>query len=267
MKNKIYVVLASEFVATFLFVFWIILPGSLGFGVNPNLSDWWNNLYNFVFSTYLTKAIWTAGFLVIILYMFRGISSNVNPAVTLSQYFTGRHDGIKATLMILTQFIAAMSAALLMLLVCNLSSIDWWNESNNLSSVYPKLEFNGWIANTFGYNTVLIDLSKNNDFINNSYIIVTIALECALTYLLILSVNEFNDVVNHSIKPLFISGTLVIILLIGYHTNNICVNPARITASALISSAAGHGNAIIYLPAFIFGEFLASMAFIKFKGE
>ncbi len=96
-------VLLVELIGTFLMVFEIIAPSAL----QLEQFEW----YNQVFGTYLMKAFWVAGFILILIFLLRWCSVNLNPAVTLAEVATGHVKKERAAWMIVIQVAGATLAA------------------------------------------------------------------------------------------------------------------------------------------------------------
>lgn len=250
-----WLIFLSEMTGIFLFIFWIIMPTSLGFGENPSLSNEFNEIYNFLFSTYFMRALWVIGFLLIILLIFRRVSVNINPAITIAWMFLGKHTTKKGLIILLAQFFGAFLSVITMYYISSSEMINWWGNDGSLDtlgSIYPKLEL-GVFTNKY----TVYDFYVNSPIgIENIYIIINIFLEFLFTLILISAVS-FGDNIKWEFRPYFIFFCMITIIPLGLHTNNIALNPARIIACSLISFLEKGENTTIYIVPLLFGELLA----------
>ncbi len=261
MNRKNSQIYLSEFIATFIFVFWIILPESLGFGTNPILDSGFNQFYNTIFGSPFMKAVRVAVMLSILLYIFGRISCNINPAVTLSQYFMGKHDKTKAAIMMITQFVSGFLAALSLYLIANTEAINYWNSSSSLSTPAPKIYLDSPLYRFLGVDGVYIDFTDKS--INKAqyiYSIILIIFEGICTLALLLAINNFGNI-NKQIKPIFISIVLIIFCSIFSSYGAAKFNPARTLGPGIVSLIFGGSNNIIWAPLYLIAQFGAASYF------
>ena len=272
---KLWVILMVELLGTFFMVFEIILPSSAGFGTNENLGGF-NIFWNIVFGTYLMKAIWVTSFILLLIYICRKVSVNLNPAVTLAEAAVGNYTWPRTFAMIGVQFIGAFAAANFGLLV------SYWSgnffeteillngsvtEGSSLDGLNPRLIFNtsnysisGQIIKAFGsWDGKALELNSNSNAAEMLFMIPTILIEAIFVFILITTVVYFPKAgnVNTFWKPFLIVIPLTIIVMIGLHTNNISLNPARLVAPAVVAQMAGGAKNMQFIWVFLFGQLLA----------
>ncbi len=279
------IILISELLGTFLMVLWIIVPSAWNLVDN---TTW----YADYFSTFIMKAFWVAGFILILIVLLRWISVNLNPAVTLGEVAVGNTSWRQAYWMIGTQFLGAFLAAYFAFYVADhvivtgagTEAITWawdatggaadsiWaaNSNHTLDAVYPLLQTSGneqeWFGLTTANGTYVNALENiftlwDAEWATNSsalaFMLVPAAIEFLFTLMLISSVVYTSD--NKHVKAILIFLTLMFVVTLGIHTNNIALNPARLLAPAIVSASLEGGN--IALPAyalvFLAGEMLA----------
>lgn len=267
-KKSIGLVLLSELIATYLFVFWIIMPFSFGFGQNENLASWWNTLYNFLFSTLIMKAAWVGVFLIGLLYVFRPISCNVNPAVTLAYVCAGKRKFFEGFLMMSVQFLSGFIASISVYYIASSNSVDWWQEGiSTLSGVYPKINTNYPLLSTLGLGDINLSyLTMSNNSYKDILAILCTILEASATFALLWSIVCFKKV-HHKYRPLAIAGVLIGCASIGLIFNTMSMNPARVLGPALVCQIYNGVNTINCTTLYLFAEFTAAILFIIVKKE
>ncbi len=254
---KLWVVLLIEFIGTFLMVFEIIAPSSFDLGSN--------DVYSVIFGSFFMKAFWVSAFILLLIYLLRNISVNLNPAVTLSEVATGHHNWTKAFWMILIQFLGAFCASETAYFIANAAGT--WDasvaENSVLDAIYPVLRFSSMEQQLLSLDSSYINFLepgfKLDTYKEGAYLIILFAIEALYTFVLISSVIWGSKYISNSLRPLIIFGTLLIIITLGIHTNNIALNPARLMAPAISSQLHGGAKTLQFSWVFLFGELFAVM--------
>lgn len=251
---RLWFVLFVELFGTFAMVFEIIAPSALDLGQY----DW----YNMIFGTFIMKSFWVAGFILLLIFVLRKVSVNLNPAVTLSEIATGHHTWTRGIEMIVFQFIGAFLAAFLAY-----GSAVWggtWqafgegSTGSTLDAVYPRLIFSNIEVNWFGFKPSYMDFLSSQPSTNQwPFAIVSYIMEFSLTFALIASVIYGKKIGAQWGRPFTIFGTLMVIVFLGIHTNNIALNPARLYAPAVVSQVMGGAQTLQFTWIFLFGELTA----------
>ncbi len=266
---KLWVVLLVEVIGTFFMVFEIILPSAIALGDSTmnNLPHWLNTGYNIIFGTYIMKAFWVTGFILLLIYICRKVSVNLNPAVTLSEAVSGHHTWGKAFSMIGIQFLGAFAAASFALGCSHWSGAwDATMSSNNvgtaLDGVQPRFlvgQLSDYsFQHLFGWNKTSL-IPESNIPLQLAISPLLIIIEAAFTFALISTVIYFPKAgkITEKWRPLLIAIPLTITVCIGIHTDNIALNPARLIAPAVVSTVAGGPNSMQWIWVFLSGELIA----------
>ncbi len=168
-------ILLAEFIGTFLMIFEIIAPSALDLANN---TVW----YNQIFGTFLMKAFWVAGFILILILLLRWVSCNLNPVVTLAEVAVGNTSKQQAAWMIVFQMIAGVLAAVFAYYLATHITVTgnatdgftWtfaktttiansiWGTipdgTQNMDAVYPILKFSNneqaWVSGINDYNVI-----------------------------------------------------------------------------------------------------------------
>ncbi len=286
---SIWVILLAELIGTFAMVFWIVAPSSLNLGQ----FEWYNN----IFGTFVMKAFWVAGFILILIFLLRWISVNLNPAVTLAEIATGQVTRQQGAAMIGIQFVGAFLGTYLAywmgvnMEVFNGAIVAFPNEgTHTLDAVFPRLIlsdtemawFNGasWLPTDGVFFDPLnyvdgqifepgwvVDHTHHtfNRELLGFYILIML-IEAAFTWLLLWSVVGARRVSKNA-RPFLIFMVLMVVISLGIHTNNIALNPARLMAPAVIAELTGGAKTIIYTPIFLAGELLAVLLIARKAGK
>ncbi len=288
---RLWFVLLIEFIGTFAMVFEIIAPSAL----QLDQFAWYQN----IFGTYIMKAFWVAGFILILIFLLRWVSVNLNPAVTLSEVAVGNTSKQQAAWMILFQFAAAFLAAYAAFWMgTNMEMFNTAAAANNYigstdysafnaDAVYPVLRLSGNEQAWFGDMSWYTDYFKVNhgvavDSLNGTFTLwgasweknssalgflgITFLLEMIYTWLLCWSVVGAKKV-SHNARPFLIFAVLMVVVALGIHTNNIALNPARLVGPAVVTAAVGGVNTLPYVLVFLFGELAAVLLIAKTAGR
>lgn len=268
---KLWVVLLIEFLGTFIMVFEIIAPSAFGLGKDwsgMDVSQAWinfNDIYGIIFGSYFMKAFWVAGFILLLIFLLRNISVNLNPAVTMSEVATGEHSWTKGLAMIATQFAAGILAGEVAWAISDAMGI--WNgtdsvSTSSLDAVYPRFITSTTEQQLFGLNGLdsfedsgtYIDWNENQAMGWGDwwYGIISYLLEFAFTFALVSSVIYASK--NRMTHPFVITGTVLIAVVLGIHTNNIALNPARLMGAAIPTQIHGGDETLQYSWIFLSGE-------------
>ena len=260
-KNKLvwrlWLILLVEFVGTFLMVLEIIAPSSF------RLND--NHIYNMIFGSYIMKAVWVSTFIYILILLFRKISVNLNPAVTLAEVAAGNTSIYKAGLMIIAQFAGALFAGESAYLIAN--AIGAWDHSNPLSNsldaVAPRLVFDGPFMNLLGVNPTIVEswVTKPPHGFGWLFGIVPFLIEFVLMYGLLASVIYGKSEITSNIRPIIIFATLTVVVALGIPTLSIAINPARLYGAAIATQINGGAHTLQYTWIYLFGELSAVYLF------
>ncbi|NQX83254.1 MAG: aquaporin [Mycoplasmataceae bacterium] len=223
------IILLTEFLGTIALVLWIILPSAMAFS-NPSAHtkniEFWNG-FSKIWELIFMKAFWVISFIIVIVYLLRYISVNLNPVVTIAE-IAKKNDSVELGLMkisvqmfggIIAGFIAADIAKSMNLI-----------EPVDLDAVHPRLMMYDWtnINPDSFYNIINLENMK----VPGMFLVFSAFLEFAFTFGLIGSIFYFPKISNKW-RPLFLGIVIWIILCFGIRTNNIPLNPARLIGPAL----------------------------------
>ncbi len=291
---SIWLILLIELIGTFAMVFEIIAPSAL----NLEQFTWYQN----IFGTFLMKAFWVAGFILILIFLLRWCSVNLNPAVTLAEVSTGMISRQQGALMIIFQFIGAFAAAYAAMWMG--ANLEVFNQSvvingvpgvdatnHTLDAVFPRLILSDtemvWFADATWLpvddlgnpiNTIWttpIDGTLNDWFDGTGpafnwevlgFFLIIMGIEALYTWLLLWSVVGAKKV-SHNARPFLIFAVLMVVVTLGIHTNNIALNPARLIAPSVVAQLSGGAHTIQYIPVFLAGELLAVLLVARRAGK
>ncbi|BDU67486.1 MAG: hypothetical protein TYPL_1390 [Candidatus Tyloplasma litorale] len=270
------IILLCEFIGTFLMVFEIIAPSALGL----DQFNWYNN----IFGTFIMKSFWVTFFILILIYVFRNISVNLNPAVTLGEVAVGNTPWKNAGPMIAIQFIGAIIAAYFAYWMGSSWSVfnsAWESGTETLDAVYPVIKVSSTEQVMFGWDNAVyldqlngINLWEGIDGVNSTFVfshtswiafdLVPFFIEATFTFILISTIVYFPKV-RHGVRPYFIFFPLLIMVALGIHTNNIALNPARLIAPAFVSQTMGEAATLQFTWIFLLGELFAVLLVFKIE--
>ncbi len=275
---RLWFILLIELLGTFVMVFEIIAPSALGL----DQFDW----YNQIFGTYVMKAFWVAGFILILIYLLGKVSVNLNPAVTLSEVAVGNTKWSQAFWMIVVQAIGATVAAYVAYWIGG--NVEVFSQANDsiatgnytLDAVYPVFQVSdnvakwldlsnqkfvaapiddgiiGTINGTDSWTWNIDWWITSNDAEKWLFMIIPFTLETIYTFILISSVVY---ILKHGskLRPFLIFLTLMIVVTLGISTNNIALNPARLMGPAVVAQVTGGAQTLQYSWIFLSGELTA----------
>ncbi|NQX83216.1 MAG: aquaporin [Mycoplasmataceae bacterium] len=273
---RFWVILLFELIGTFLLVFEIISPSTL----NLDSKLW----YQMIFGTYIMKAFWVAGFTLILIYIYKFVSVNLNPVITLSEIAIGHNTWIRGIFMIVVQIIGALCAAEFAHFLA--VQIGTWEPGNStLDAVYPRFIISSTGQNWFGLDSTYIDfLNGGGTWISASsktmkwsewlFILVPYLIEFLFTFGLIASIiyskkitQIYGKKINDYWRPILVFGALMVFITFGLHTNNISLNPVRLYAPAIVSQFHGGAKTLQFTWIFLFGEMSAVLLVFFIEGK
>ncbi len=282
------IILLVELIGTFAMVFEIIAPSAL----NLEQFIWYQN----IFGTFIMKAFWVSGFILILIFLLRWCSVNLNPAVTLAEVAAGHTTRQQALWMIVIQFVGAFVAAYAAFWMG--SNMDVFNSTTDatlqyidgtytLDAVFPRLIlsptelvwFDGasWLVDGGVFVNAPIDGSGVGTFelwdatwgVNSTallYLGIIVIIEVAFTWLLLWSVVGAKKV-SHNARPFLIFMVLMVVVSLGIHTNNIALNPARLIAPSVVAQVTGGAQTMQYLVFYLAGEAIAVLLIARSFGK
>lgn len=218
-------ILLAELIGTYLLTLWIILPSTVGF---DSMNNWWGYIWTLMFM----KALWVAAFIVLIVYVLRYISVNLNPAVTIAEIAKGNDKLPIGLAKINIQFAGGIMAGFTALGLAILTD----NSSSNLDAISPLVRYydfgnlgtSGWYDNPI--------LSKSYSDFNGgqgAFVMSSMVLEFIYTFALLASVFYWQKSVSHNMRPIVIGLIVWVAVTLGLRTNNIALNPARLIGPAI----------------------------------
>ena len=241
-----------ELIGTFLMVFMILSPAAFGFSEGAQ-----GKIIQNLFSTFFFKAFYAAFFIYVLVVMFRKVSSNFNPVVSIVHMVRKDDSVLVGSGKIVMQFAGAFAAAYLAQHLSEMANI--WSPANSLDSVVPTLKYYDWLGTS---NDIIISSSFDIEAHKNWYWIVVVMLEAIYTFALLGSVFMGGKYVSYKGRPLVIFLVLLIILTLGIRTSNISLNPARLIAPAVVGEQFGGAlGSLNSLWMFLVGQAIAVILF------
>ena len=249
---RLWVILLVEFLGTFAMTLEIIAPGAFFSGLPT---------FNAIFSTNILKAFWVATFILILIFICRRVSVNLNPAVTMAKIAYGNTRVTTGIWMMLFQVMGGLLAGEAAYLIADAAG-TWKPGVTTLDAVAPNLNFN-----TFFHGVFNIHISEQFNWLKEApkgtdwfFGLVPFAIESILTFALIASVCYGKNIKKNT-RALLIYLTLVIIITIGIPTDNIALNPARLIGPAVASELNGGAQTLQYTWIFFMGQIMAVIVF------
>jgi len=249
---KLWVVLLVEFLGTFAMVFQIEAPSSFDLASNK--------IFGVIFGTNIMKAVWVAGFILLLIFICRKVSVNLNPTVTMAEIAIGNTRFLDGAWMMLFQVMGGLLAGESCYLVAN--HIGTWHPNiTTLDAVAPNLNYEHFFGGVFN-----ITVPEKFNWLKQPptgalwlYGLVSFFIEAVLTFSLLASICYGK--VGHNTRALLIFITLVIIVAIGIPTDNIALNPARLIGPAVSAELNGGAKTLQYTWIFFMGELFAVIIF------
>ncbi len=256
-KAKTPLILISELVGTFILVFGILLPGALGVNLAPEAHIWgsenfWNTL-DAIFTSIAVKGLWVATLILVLVFMFRRWSVNLNPAVTLAEISLKNDTAALGVTKIVIQFVGAFAGVFAAAAVIGFTSTEaymqlyttgTWAAVDGGQSVLEVAKDGGYgldvtypMFKQINWDTISEGLSYSTTYLNGTEDawswIIFVLLEAALTFGLLASV-FWGKKISHNVRPFVIWGIVWLLLIVGIRFDTIALNPARLIAPAVL---------------------------------
>ncbi|BDV03539.1 MAG: hypothetical protein HPPSJP_2600 [Candidatus Hepatoplasma scabrum] len=250
-------ILLAELIGTYLLTLWIILPSSVDF---DGMNNWWG----YIWTLMIMKAFWVAAFIVLIVYVLRYISVNLNPAVTIAEIAKGNDKLPIGIAKINVQFVGGIMAGFTGLGLAILTD----NNTSTLDAISPLVRYYDWgnIGANGWYDNPIISKSYY-DFNGGQagFVMSTMILEFIYTFALLASIFYWDDKVSHNMRPLVIGVIVWIAVTLGVRTNNIALNPARLVGPAIAQTTSDYLispiNYTDWMWVYLISEFAAAAVF------
>ena len=258
-KNKLvwrlWVVLLVEFFGTLIMVFEILAPSAFRLGDN--------HIYGIIFGSNIMKAMWVSLFIYGLILLFRRISVNLNPAVTLAEIAAGNTTVERGGMMIVAQVFVALLAGEFSFLIAD--AIGTWHGdgTDSLDALAPRLTFNGGFMSLLNIDSTLVTSWAEVAPTGYGWLygIVPFLIEFVLVYALIASIIYGKNGIMSNTKPIVIFLTLTAVVTLGIPTDSFALNPARLYGAAIATQINGGEKTLEYAWIYLAGELLAVYVF------
>ncbi len=261
---RTWVVLLVEAIGTFILVFGILAISALSFENSAHHSSnesFWKGIES-IFTWFIVVALYVGILIYILLLLFRNVSANFNPVVTVIEIYTKKDTPKLGAYKITVQMTFALAAAFFIYGVSNWTGI-WDSQSSadlehTLGAVYPYFKSWNWSDLSGGHYAVTFTDYTIESFL---YWVAIILIETIFIFIALTQI--FWVKLSKNLHSIWVALVFVILITVGLRFSTVSLNPARMFAPAIVTEILGGNNTLQFAWIYFAGQAFGVAIFIQ----